>query len=181
MKTKSDLVICGQLIEYLGLRFDVCCLAIVTWSSCDHLDQPEPGWRSVAITMCQYQAHSCWSQRPGDVDASRFEYGSSWYKNRANRSKVGDPCPFVSMLKREHLSVPEAVSDNQSSHVEHGYSCRSCKGMRCPGSWTAGCELSRLIPRQRMLFLPVELRVFICDSWVSVIDLASSYVVWCTV
>ena len=52
---------------------------VVTWSSRDYLDQSEPGWHSVAPPMCQCQAHPCWSQRPEDVDASRFEYGRSRY------------------------------------------------------------------------------------------------------
>ena len=73
MKTKSDVVICGQFINCLGLRLNVCCHEIVMWSTRDYLDQSKFCWRSTAILMCQCQAHPCCSQRPGDVDASRLE------------------------------------------------------------------------------------------------------------
>ena len=79
LKTKSDMMICGQLIDCLSLCLHVCCHRVVTWSSFDHLDQSEPSWLYAAIPICKCPAHPCWLQRLEDVDASRYEYRSLRY------------------------------------------------------------------------------------------------------
>ena len=90
MKTKSDVLICRQLIDCLGLHLWV----VVTWSSSDH---------RVIIWTNQSPAdvlrlYACVSVKLIYADRSDRKLSMPPDTKTANRSTAGDPPPSISML-----------------------------------------------------------------------------------
>ena len=60
--------------------------------------------------VSQCQAHPCWSQCTEDDDASRFEYRSLRYLNRANCSTVSDLPPSIAMLHADKCGAGNGLN-----------------------------------------------------------------------